>query len=199
MNTTTGDSTVTQSSREIQQQVVDAAIARFLDRGFPDTTMQDIVAKSGLPADVVSGEFPSKYDVLRSLGDLNKAAATGMLKGVLDKETLPSVPEILGSVGEFFEALSVDGGPAGVAPQAMGIALYDPEVNLIMDDVFEALHSGWVDVATRMAAEGRLPRDANPRDVGTALFALVIGFMFQNLLGGVKAAELRGGLAALLG
>ena len=181
-----------------KQLIVQAAIGVFVENGFAESTIEDVVESSGLPAEAVHRYFPTKYAVIGAIGAVNKAAATGMLKEILREETLPSLDDIVGRVGEFFDGMAVDGGPAGLAPQATGIALYDKDLRAIMQDVNAALLAGWTELAARLVELGRLPDDTDPADVGATLFSLVIGYMSQSLLGNATAGNLRGGLRALL-
>jgi AcrR family transcriptional regulator len=182
-----------------QQRIVQAAIGVFVRDGFPESTLDDVVTASGLPGEVVRRYFPTKYELIGAVGAVNKAAATGMLMELMQEKTLPSLDDIVGRVGDFFDGMAVGGGPAGLAPQATGIALYDDILKAIMQDVNAALIDGWTRLAARLVELGRLPRDTDPADVGATLFCLVIGYMSQRLLGNATSDNLRGGLRALLG
>jgi AcrR family transcriptional regulator len=198
MTTTSQEPTISDETEQNRLRIIGAGVSSFLKRGFPESSMEDIVQESGVEPEVAYGLFPGKYDVLKVLGDLNKMAATGMLKGVMEESPLPPTDEIVARVADFFESMVEAGAPAGIAPQAMGLALYDDGVNVIMQDVAAALRAAWVDLAVRLAEEGRLPEGADPHDVGATFFTLVIGFMTHSLLGGVNAAGLRRGLHILL-
>ena len=198
MTTTEQDSTTAEQTEKNRMRIIGAGINQFLTRGFPASSIEEIVADSGVEPEVAAGLFPSKYDVLKVLGDLNKMAATGMLDGVTAEDELPSNDEIIARVADFFEGMVASGAPAGIAPQAMGLSLFDTGVNAIMQDVIEALRASWVRLAVRMSAEGRLAPDVAPEDVANTFFTLVIGFMTSNMIANVSAGNLRRGLAAVL-
>jgi len=190
--------TISKDSEHERQLIVRAAINCFLKQGLPVTSMQDIVQESGLSSDVVYRHFPGKNDILRLLGAMNTATATGALREMLKETPLPPVDEFVGRLAIFFEASVDNGDPVSVTPQGWGVALYDDEVNVIMSEVVEALRDAWIEVAARMVDEGRLPSDADPEDVGRTLFSLFLGFMLQSLLGDVKAAHVQRALHAIL-
>jgi hypothetical protein len=57
-----------------------------------------------------------------------------------------------------------------------------------------------LEVAVRAQEAGRLPREADPQQVGAAMFSLVIGFLLQRLLlGDVPAPAYGEAVRALLG
>lgn len=198
MTTISQDSTTANETEQNRLRIIGAAIGAFSKRGFPESSMEDIVRESGVAPEVAYDLFPGKYDVLKVLGDLNKMAATGMLDGVTKESPLPPTDEIVARVADFFESMAESGAPAGIAPQAMGLALYDEEVNVIIQDVFAALRASWDALAVRMAAEGRLPEGTEPEDVGATLLTVALGFMSHSMIGGVNAGSLRRGLHAVL-
>jgi AcrR family transcriptional regulator len=190
--------TVSNDSKQDQQRIVQAAVGRFIKHGMPETSMRDIVEDSGLPADVVARHFPTKNDIIRALGAVNKAAAAGMLKEMLKEASLPGPDEMLGRSAAFFEAGARNGGPMSIVPQAWGVALYDDEINVLMREVLGELQDLWVELATRMGDEGRLPDGADPQDVGRTFGCLIVGYMVQSLLSDVKPEHLRRALHALI-
>lgn len=198
MTTTSPDPTTTDQTEKNRLRVIGAGINLFLTRGFPASSIEEIIADSGVAPEVARALFPTKYDVLKVLGDLNKMAATGMLDGVTGEEVLPPNDEIIARVADFFESMVASGAPAGIAPQAMGLSLFDQGVNTIMQDVIQALRASWVRLAERMSAEGRLAPDVAPEDVANTFFTLVIGFMTSNMIADVSAGHIRRGLAAVL-
>jgi AcrR family transcriptional regulator len=103
MTTTEQDSTIAEQTEKNRLRIIGAGINQFLTRGFPASSIEEIVADSGVEPDVAAGLFPTKYDVLKVLGDLNKMAATGMLDGVTAEAELPSNDEIIARVADFFE------------------------------------------------------------------------------------------------
>src|SRR5215470_8690782 len=178
--------TIGTDSKHDQQTIVQAAVSCFIQHGIAETSMQDVVQESGLSSDVVYSHFPAKNDILRVLGAVNKAAAAGMLNEMLEETPLPSADEMLGRSATFFDAGAQNRGPMSVVPQAWGVALYDDEINVIMRGVLGDLQDIWVELATRMADEGRLPDGADPQDVGRTFGCMIIGYMVQSLLSDVK-------------
>lgn len=185
----------TQDTQRARQQIVQAAIGLFLKRGVPETSIDDIVAESGLPADVVLSQFARRNDVLRAIGAVNKASAEGMLKELLQEAPVATPAEMLGRSAAYF---SQGGDPMRIVPQAWGVALYDDEINGVMRDVLMSLQDLWVELAGRLADEGRLPDGADREDVGRTLGCMIVGYMVQSQLSDVNPEHLRRGLQALV-
>jgi hypothetical protein len=69
-----------------------------------------------------------------------------------------------------------------VAVQAWAEALRNPEVAAVVGKAYTTMRSYFTEVARRGQEAGRLPEDADPGAVGSALFSLVLGFLLQRLL-----------------
>jgi TetR/AcrR family transcriptional regulator, transcriptional repressor of aconitase len=188
---------ISTDSKQNMQLIVQTAVRCFIRDGVPETSIEDIIGESGLSPDVVYGLFSHKYDIIRMLGGANKAAAGGVLKQLLQETPLAAVDEMLGRSAEFFDKGAQNRGPMSLVPQVFGIAIYDDEVNVIMRDVLGELQNLWIELAKRMADEGRLPAGADPQDVGRTLGCIIVGYLVQSLLSDVKPGHVRRGLQAL--
>jgi AcrR family transcriptional regulator len=195
MTTTSQGPAISADAMRDRQLIVQAAIDCFVQQGVTETSMEDIVQKSGLSSAAVLGYFPRKNDVLRVVGAANKAAAAGMLTQLLQETPVTTPDEMLGRSATFFSA----GGDAmRIVPQAWGVALADEEINGVMRDVLMSLQDQWVELASRMAAEGQLPDGADPEDVGRTLGCIIIGYMVQSMLSDVSPEHIHRGLKALV-
>jgi hypothetical protein len=94
-------------------------------------------------------------------------------------------------------------GPQGVARLAVQVwaeSLRDPALADFVAETYGSIRARFVEFARRAQAAGKLPADADPRQVGSVLFGMVPGYILQRLLvGGVDAATYDAGLRALLG
>jgi AcrR family transcriptional regulator len=190
--------TISNDTQQERQLIVQAAVGCFIKNGMAETSMADVVEGSGLPAEEVHRHFPAKNDIIRALGAVNKAAAAGMLKDLLAEKRLPGADEMLGRSASFFSSGAANNGPMSVVPQAWGVALYDDEINVLMRGVLGELQDLWVELARRMAEEGRLPNGADPEDVGRTFGCIIVGYMVQSLLSDVQPEHLRRALHTLL-
>jgi hypothetical protein len=55
-------------------------------------------------------------------------------------------------------------------------------VAAVAGGAYGAMRGYFVEVARRAQGAGRLPADADPAQLGAALFSLVLGFLLQRLL-----------------
>jgi AcrR family transcriptional regulator len=177
-----------------KQKVVPAAIDIFLNQGIGETSMADIARNASLAAETVYGVFPRKNDILRVVGAANKAAAAGSLNERL-QETPVATPT------RCCAAPRRSSPPAATrcswSPKPGAWPCTTKELNGVIRDVFDALRNQWVELATRMAAEGQLPDGADPESVGSTLGCLIVGHMVLSLLHEVIPDHLHRGLREL--
>jgi AcrR family transcriptional regulator len=182
-----------------RRQILDAARRCFAQRGFYETTLQDVFAESGLSAGAVYRYFKTKDDLIQAIS----ASALGQLGAVIEdalaEDPLPGLDEIVGRIAAAAQELSGPDGPARIGPAAWAAALHDPKVAVIVRDMFGALRAQWATAVRRMVDDGRLAAETDIEGAASALFALLPGFLLQYLiLGDIHADALRSGLRALL-
>jgi AcrR family transcriptional regulator len=167
-----------------RDQIIDAATARFAVNGFQATGMADVIAASGLSAGAVYRYFRSKDELIEAIVDRVLGRAADRFERLLDEgqapdpaEAVAAAVDVIVSVGE---TAPVDA--TRVAVQAWAEALRNPAVATVAGGAYRTMRGYFVEVARRAQQTGRLPADADPAQLGSALFSLVLGFLLQRLL-----------------
>lgn len=186
------------AEQRVRELILDAAAASFLELGFPESSMSDIVEASGVDPEAAYGLFPRKHDLIGALCRFNNASGRGMMSDLAEESPAPATAELIVRVMEFWESLAADGGRAGLVPQALGLSLFDEEIGGIMRDVIAAQRKRWMALAERLRREGRLREGADVHAVGTTLHTMSMGFMLCHMLGGIDSATARRGLHDLI-
>jgi AcrR family transcriptional regulator len=182
-----------------RQQILDAARLCFARKGFYETSMQDVFHESGLSAGAVYRYFKSKDELVRAIAAGGVSRFMAVVDKALAEVPLPGLDEIAGRLATEVVELSGDDGPARVALAAWAAALHDPALATTVRGFLGELRAGWVKIAQRMLAEGRLPAGADVDAIGAALFAVLPGFLLRRLiLGEGDAASVQRGLRDLL-
>ncbi|REE99268.1 TetR/AcrR family transcriptional regulator [Thermomonospora umbrina] len=184
-----------------RRQVLDAARVCFARRGFHETSMQDIFAESGMSAGAVYRYFKSKGDLVEAIAADTIIRVAASMASIVAENPLPELDEVVGRICDLLVAqYSVDDADAlRLAPQAWALALYDPEVGVIVLDAMTRIRQVWLTYAERLRDVGRLPADADLTAVSKALFGLLPGFILQRvLLKDVDPAVMRLGVRTLM-
>jgi AcrR family transcriptional regulator len=148
--------------------------------------------------EVVYELFHRKHDLIAALCRFNKARGRGMMSDLAEESPAPPTGELIVRVMEFWESQAANGGRAGLVPQALGLSLFDEEIDDIMQDVVEVQLQRWTALARRLQQEGRLREGADVDAVGTTLLTMSIGFTVYHMMRGVDSKIARRGLLDLI-
>jgi AcrR family transcriptional regulator len=166
-----------------RDQIIDAATLRFAANGFQATGMADIIAASGLSAGAVYRYFRSKDELVEAIVERVLGRAADRFEQLLGEGQAPDPAEAVAAAVDLIatigEAAPVD--TTRVAVQAWAEALRNPAVAALAG-AYGTMRGYLVEVARRAQGSGRLPADADPAQLGAALFSLVLGFLLQRLL-----------------
>jgi AcrR family transcriptional regulator len=181
-----------------RRQILDASRRCFGRRGFHQTSMQDVFAESGLSAGAVYRYFRSKDEIIRAIATENQGIVIGLVQEILNEETLPPLPEIMGRFAKRVESLLGEDGALRIAPEGWAEAIHNPVIGPLVQELFAGARSWWIKLAERMRDAGRLPPDADPRAVGATLLCLMPGYVMQRLLlGDIDSGTIESGIRAL--
>jgi AcrR family transcriptional regulator len=183
-----------------RRQILTAAWRCFAHNGFHQTSMQDILAESGLSAGAVYRYFAGKHELIRTIALEAVTELRGTLAELKAAEPPPSLLEAVERIVDSVIALQAQPeDPTLIALQAWAESRRDPQLREFFDEVFESIHADYTTVVARAQSAGRYPAEADPEAVGRVLFGLVQGFMLQRLLIGPHiTGDYRAGLTALL-
>jgi AcrR family transcriptional regulator len=184
-----------------REQIVDAAVVRFAENGFQATGMAEVIAESGLSAGAVYRYFASKDELIRAIVDRVMAEAAGRFDQWLAASDDTDPAEAVAAAVDLVTTVATRGpvDMTRVAVQAWAEALRNPTIHDVARDAYTSIRGRLQELAVRARQAGRLPADADPQQVGAAMFSLVVGFLLQRLLlGDVPAPAYGDAVRALL-
>ena len=182
-----------------RRQILDAARACFIRKGFYETSMQDVFTESGLSAGAVYRYFKSKDELVKAIATEGEALLTRFLEQLLDEDPLPPLDEIVGRFADFALTLTAPDGILRIAPHAWAAAMYNPDITVAIQELIRTIRTWLFKIVERQRDVGRLPPDVDVEAVGTTLSFAMPGFVLARLLmGDVDADTFRNGIAGLL-
>jgi AcrR family transcriptional regulator len=181
-----------------RQQILDAARACFVRKGFHATSMQDVFRESGLSAGAVYRYFKSKDDIVRAIAGQKVEQFGTLMSGMLSEDPPLGLDEMMARVADF-AADHLDGdGTLRLAPQAWALALYNPEIRTAVQEIFRTNRGWFIKIAERLREAGRLAPDADPEAVGATLMCVAPGYVLQFLIvGDIDRETLRRGIQGI--
>lgn len=167
-----------------RRQILDAARACFLRKGFQATSMHEVIEEAGLSVGAVYRYFRGKDEIVAAIAaDATERVGVAFARIVADPSPLP----LLEAVDRALAYAEAETGPGGTFPLAMeawAAAARDPALQAVMAARHAPMRDGFVTLARRARDRGELPPGADVAAVGAALFALVPGWALQRALTG---------------
>lgn len=84
-----------EKSKETKRRVQDAAEALFTEKGFEQTTMQDIIEKSGMSRGAIYHQYESKQEILQALTIRAQDEVRAHFEFILNNQALTAKEKIL--------------------------------------------------------------------------------------------------------
>jgi len=181
-------------------QILDAARACFLRQGLHATTMDDIIAASGLSAGAVYGHFPGKEALILAAVTSGLSGMQALLGPLLEQDPPPAPGALLADI-----IGAIAGATAHGAVDLKRLALLGWSEAQTNPRLAEAMRGFYVAFRDRLAANCRAAAQAGSttdaataEEMARAMLALVMGFVAQAaLLGDVAPAAIARGAAQL--
>jgi len=183
-----------------RDQILDGALACFIERGFQRTSMADVFEATGLSAGAVYSYFGSKQELAVAVA---KRAMSGQLEHLAASppDTPMSPSMLLRTVAGGFERIGV---PTSIIVQLWGEATVDPEFHAIAADALVGFRAGFRAVLLPWAAATRGLTDTEAEAWVDSMLPIMIacgqGFLLQShLLPDFDAEQYLAAVERLLG
>ncbi|TWP52494.1 TetR/AcrR family transcriptional regulator [Lentzea tibetensis] len=183
-----------------RQHILTSAWKCFSRNGFHATSIDDVIAETGMSSSAVYRYFRSKDEIIEATSEEGLARVRGMFVAILDLDPCPSPAETVALLaGELDrKATHPDYDMTRIALQGWAEALRNPRL-LERARTIYADTLGHVDeLARRWRTDGHLPADADTRAAAVTLFSLMPGLIvMHHLVEDVPAETLHTGLSLL--
>jgi AcrR family transcriptional regulator len=193
---------LTDEYRERRRRFIETrAFGCFARDGFQATSMEDIVAATGLSAPAVYRYIGSKEELILSAAIESVQQANDALAALLESDPLPGPTAALGVMMRQFDLrsreLGFDVGALIVA--SWSEAARRPEVRAAARETRSAFHATITRLARAWLDNGQLPPGSDPGTAALALSYLLPGVLMERHLGGSvpTSGQLMAGLAAI--
>jgi AcrR family transcriptional regulator len=186
--------------QERRGQILHAAWTCFQRQGLHATTMDDIIAASGLSAGAVYTYFKSKEDLILAAITTSLSGLRALLEPTLRRDP-PAPPaelaaEITATIAGF--AARGDFDLRRLALLGWSEAQRNRRVATLMRGFYLDFRAEMKGTALQWQRAGLASRTADPDDIAKTFLSLILGFVVQSaLLGDAAPEEIGHGLAAL--
>ena len=186
-----------ETREERRRWILESAWRCFADNGFHATSMDDIIAATGMSASSVYRYVSGKDELITSAGDESTRVIERLLDRQLAADPVPSPADTMCAL------LQEGRGDAAVPRSRIVIQAWAEGLrNPAMASQFAAFHrrtrEQLTELAYRWRQSGHLPPDADPDTYAYVLSTLMPGILVNNeLVGEVDIPRLVGGLTTV--
>lgn len=163
-----------------REQILDAAMVCFAQRGFHQTTMQHISAFAGISVGLIYRYFENKDAVIAAMADQHKAALESVLTRAAD------APSLLEALQIFFTDHCCSEQPietiGAFVMDLFAEAARNPNVAAIVRDVVEYSTAGLAGLIAKSPESARLPKDFTPRRLAELILAVHDGTVMRDVV-----------------
>jgi AcrR family transcriptional regulator len=189
-----------QTRAQRRQHILTSAWSCFSRDGFHATSMDEVIAETGMSSSAVYRYFRSKEEIIHATVDEGVARVRGIFVGLLDREPCPTPAETLTLLVDELHSRTDNRDYDMTRLALMGWAetLRDP----VLQKRARALYLDTLDhiaqLGRRWRDDGHIPPDSDPNAVAATLFSLMHGLIvMHHLVHDVPADALRSGVALI--
>lgn len=196
-----------QRRAERRRQILTCAWTCFSRNGFHATSMDDIIAATGMSASGVYRYFGGKDELIDAAGEESMAVFRALFDRLRNTEPVPDVATtiativepVAGSVGNSVDSTG-EYDLSRVAIQAWSEALRQPKLRERTGDFHREMRSQLTALARRWQHAGLLAPQASPEAVGIVLATFMPGMLVaRHAADRVSAEQVLAGLRGLAG
>jgi AcrR family transcriptional regulator len=181
-------------------RILTSAWRCFARDGFHATSIDDVIAATGMSSSAVYRYFRSKEEIIRASAEIGVARVRDIYVALLERDPCPTPAATLAVLVDELHARTdnPDYDMTRVALQTWAEALRDPVLHEHARASYREAQADIVELAARWRDAGYIPADADTNAVAATLFSLMHGLIvMHHLVDDVGADTLLRGLSAL--
>ena len=182
-----------------RDEIAEAAMRCFVERGFQATSMADIIEASGLSAGAIYGHYSGKQEIVLAVAERILGQRSVELVSLTSADVIPAPPEVIRSMvtrvaDEFHGTRAL--------LQVWAEAVVTPDITTLVDGVFGRVQKALRGYLAAWAAQNPHPSRPDPDvwadAIGPVLLGIGQGYVVQSsLLASFDADDYFAGVAAL--
>ena len=183
-----------------RQHILTSAWRCFSRDGFHATSIEDVIAATGMSSSAVYRYCRSKEDIIRASAEIGVARVGDIFVGLLERDPCPTPAATLALLVAELHARTdnPEYDMSRVAVQTWAEALRDPQLHGHARARYRDALDRIVELTTRWRDAGHIPADADTKAVAATIFSLMHGLIvMHHLVEDVPADVLLRGVSSL--
>jgi AcrR family transcriptional regulator len=182
-----------------RRHVMVSAWKCFSRQGFQATTMDEIIAETGMSSSSVYRYFAGKDDLIASAAEESLTVTKGVLDELKRREPLPGPRETLIAITKALKRQMDQPGYdlSKITVNAWAEALRQPQIHERAYRFYRETHKTLIELARRWQSEGVVSADGDPTSIADLFVTLMPGMLVtRHLYQPTTATRLAEGMAA---
>lgn len=160
-----------------RRQILDAALACFLRRGFHQATMQEICAEAGISPGALYRYFDSKSEIISAIAEDSCRDSSSALHHARSRADL--IEALCAVAHEMFEKMS-RGDDHGLMADIFAEAARDPVLRKSLHNIDAQRTRQLSDTIRACQRAGALAADLDPHDTADTLLGVLLGMAIRS-------------------
>ncbi len=174
-----------EQSQETRNALLSAAMEVFLEKGYSDTTIEDIGSRAGVTRGAFYHHYESKPGIYRALLMERYAPAQGIMNRMMSDTTTPPGTLLREVLGEYLRLIASDSQFRQVHELVVLKSAFVPELEEGRAQKIQsqrALVDWLTSLIARGQASGELRKDLDPRDAAMVCQGALSGVVMTELI-----------------
>jgi AcrR family transcriptional regulator len=164
-----------------RQEIVEAALQCFLEKGFPNTTMQNIYDVTKLSPGAVYNYFNSKEDIVSAAAEISQQSNDELISMATARDAHDTLCNIGQAVSSLWKQMDI------AKAASLDFALYseanrNPRIAELLRKNLEATTTQIADIVKQSQDDGVINRELDPIAIAQVLVSLINGMKTYRLL-----------------
>lgn len=176
--------------REVRNKILVSAWKCFSREGFHATSMDDVIAETGMSSSSVYRYFRSKEELIDVAAAETMAQTYSALAGLLDREPVPGPTETIATLLDSLRGKRGDEYDlTKISMAAWAEALRRPDMHTLAHRFYAKMNAVFMALTRRWISEGSLPEDTDIAALPSLFVTLMPGMMVMSHLYELPSAE----------
>jgi AcrR family transcriptional regulator len=169
---------VPQYKEQARERIIETALHVFAEKGYHETTMEDVADRLGVSEGTIYLYFKSKKELFKAISEPGEHQVAEVISSAIESEDpVKSFFELATKVYEQYEPIS------GLIVELLAEASRDASLRKILRDDFDMDRETMRKFLMELRKRGKIDADADVDSISMAFVALFYGYAISRLLG----------------
>jgi len=169
---------VPQYKEQARERIIEAALRVFAEKGYHETTMEDVADRLGVSEGTIYLYFKSKRELFKAISEPGEHQVAEIISSAIESEDpVKRFFDLATKVYEQYESIS------GLIVELLAEASRDASLRKIFKDDFDTDRETMRRFLVELRKRGKIGADADIDSISMANVALFYGYAISRLLG----------------